>query len=281
MTADILEITRVIRRMPGGAQAYMVQAEDNQFYIAKFAGNPQGNRTLINEWLGYRLLQRLGVCTPEMRVLRMTQLARDAGVEVYFSVDKKKIAVEPGLNLGSQCPVDPSKTSIFDFLPRKLLASVVNLNDFAKVYVFDTLVGHTDSRQAIFVRERRVQTRFAFRAYFIDHGLILSGATWNLQKVQPARPYFDQTVYSLINMEVCCEAAIMLASAISEEAITSAIEEIPGEWFREDDAKALATVHLSLRNRQIRLRSLVLQRNPLMASLAPSLSAVSGYTRRV
>ena len=29
--------------------------DDGQFYVAKFQGNPQGNRTLINEWIGGKL----------------------------------------------------------------------------------------------------------------------------------------------------------------------------------------------------------------------------------
>jgi hypothetical protein len=50
--------------------------------------------------------------------------------------------------LGSECPVNPENTAIFDFLPAKLLPQVVNLPDFAKAFVLDKWPYQTDRRQA-------------------------------------------------------------------------------------------------------------------------------------
>ena len=60
MASEIIAIREVLRRMRGGSQPFLVQGEDDRFYVAKFAGNPQGDRTLINEWAAHRVLQQLG-----------------------------------------------------------------------------------------------------------------------------------------------------------------------------------------------------------------------------
>jgi hypothetical protein len=46
-----IKITSLIRRMCGGSQAQLVQGDDGHSYVCKFVGNPQGTRTLINEWI--------------------------------------------------------------------------------------------------------------------------------------------------------------------------------------------------------------------------------------
>src|SRR4051812_40542473 len=79
MPSEIVTIRRVLRRMCGGSQAFLVEGGDDHFYVAKFFDNPQGNRTLINEWAVHRVLQQLGISTPEMRVLRLTNTTKGGG----------------------------------------------------------------------------------------------------------------------------------------------------------------------------------------------------------
>ena len=46
--------------MRGGSQAQLVQGDEGNRYLAKFLGNPEGNRTLVNEWVGCRLFEQDG-----------------------------------------------------------------------------------------------------------------------------------------------------------------------------------------------------------------------------
>ena len=107
-----------------------MQGSDRNVYVAKFMGNPQGNRTLINEWFAAKLLQKSGVSTPHQVVLRFDpEPLTDAPC---FEFGDRKVPVPAGLHLGSLCPVDPDRQAIFDFLPEKLLARTANLTDFRK-----------------------------------------------------------------------------------------------------------------------------------------------------
>ena len=38
-----------VRKMRGGAQAHLLRASDNRFYVTKFQNNPQGARILAND----------------------------------------------------------------------------------------------------------------------------------------------------------------------------------------------------------------------------------------
>src|SRR5450631_2995809 len=92
MLKNPLPISKVIRRLRGGSQAHMVECEDGRFYVAKFSGNPQGNRTLINEWIVSHVMSHLGVSTPGLRVLCMSASVRESG-DLYFSVGSKRVPV--------------------------------------------------------------------------------------------------------------------------------------------------------------------------------------------
>ena len=53
-----------IRRMRGGANAHLVLASDDYFYVVKFRNNPQHSRVLVNELIAYTLLDYLQLPAP-------------------------------------------------------------------------------------------------------------------------------------------------------------------------------------------------------------------------
>ena len=52
-----VDALRLIRKMRGGAQAHLIEADDGNFYVVKFRNNPQHRRILVNEWLGGSFLR--------------------------------------------------------------------------------------------------------------------------------------------------------------------------------------------------------------------------------
>jgi hypothetical protein len=165
--------------MAGASQAHLVEAEDGCLFVAKFAGNPQGNRTLINEWITGRLMNQIGICTPAICILHLPERLYCGG-GLFFETGDKRMLVAETLHLGSQRPANPEQTAIFDFLPDKLLPQVVNLADFAKAFVLDRWLYQTDTRQAVFVRDQKTASVLGFRAYLIDHGMSFAGSQWEL-----------------------------------------------------------------------------------------------------
>jgi hypothetical protein len=51
-----LTAVRHVRKMRGGAQAHLLEADDGHWYVVKFRNNPQHRRILVNERLSATLL---------------------------------------------------------------------------------------------------------------------------------------------------------------------------------------------------------------------------------
>jgi hypothetical protein len=256
MASEIIAVRQVIRRMRGGSQAFLVEGEDDQFYIAKFAGNPQGDRTLINEWIAHRLFLQLGASTPPLRVLRLTQDTKQIE-RLYFQIDGQYVPIESLFHLGSQCPANPTTTAIYDFLPRRLFSKVVNLGDFGTAFVVDKWLAQTDTRQAIFVRERTSSNSLELRLYLIDHGMSFAGRQWETPDSPLYGLYMDRTVYSIVDMNASCEQALSRIHMLTEADLYAAAQDIPSCWFSDSDYDMLAKLFALLEQRRNRLRSIV------------------------
>jgi hypothetical protein len=73
----------VVRKLRGGARAHLLRC-DHGDYVVKFANNPQGRRTLINELIAGRLLQCLGIDMPAIALIRVDDdvLRRHGGLSI-------------------------------------------------------------------------------------------------------------------------------------------------------------------------------------------------------
>jgi hypothetical protein len=253
--------------MRGGSQACLVEAEDGCSYVAKFAGNPQGSRTLINEWIATRLMQRLSICTPPLRVLELPERLLASG-DFNFQTNSRSIPVEGAFHLGSLCPVNPSQTAIFDFLPQKLLSKVTNLSDFGLAFVLDKWLHQTDKRQAIFVRQDIPGQGLGFRAHLIDHGMAFSGSRWELADIPLHGLCMDRQIYSMIDMPLLIEQALSRLESITDADIYAIAETVPSAWFADEDFEALAKLLSSLLKRRNTL-GLLLARH--WAQLSPTI----------
>jgi hypothetical protein len=256
MTLQAVDINAVCRRMRGGSQSYMVTASDGHIYVAKFAGNPQGTRTLINECIGHWFFQRLGIATPEIRVLRLSQkMIKES--DLHFQMGSRKLHVQPGLHFGSRCPVDPEKKAMFDFLPSRCLQRVANLDDFAKALVLDRVLAHTDCRQCIFFRQpSRGKATVTFAAFMIDHGWIFGGNQWVFNDSPQPRRSLHSGAYAFIDMVSVCRQTIKLTQEMSEPELHGVIDEIPPEWFTRNDHEALTKLLGEVMKRITKLESL-------------------------
>jgi hypothetical protein len=267
MNCQMIDVERIVRRMRGGSQAYLVQGSDRKFYVAKFVGNPQGTRTLINEWIATQLFRRFDITAPELAVLRL-EPSRLTDVAPIFEFGNRKLPISAGLHLGSLCPVHPEKEAIFDFLPAHLISKTVNLAEFAKVLVLDTFLGHTDSRQAVFVRDRS-RRELSFRAYFIDHGLVFDGSNWKFKDLADRSLYFDRKIYSMIDTTHHCEQALEALASVSMDELRSTARDIPSEWFGPVDVDHLGQLFTMLHKRLESVRSLVSERLELLCLHIP------------
>jgi len=147
-----LTAIRAARKMRGGAQSWLLEADDGHWYVVKFRNNPQHRRILVNELVASTLLGYLKIAAPEVALVHVGEDFLAEHPEVHLSLGTRRIAVEPGWHFGSRYPGDPARIAVYDFLPDALLAQVVNLEDFRAVLVFDKWVANADGRQSIFYR---------------------------------------------------------------------------------------------------------------------------------
>src|SRR5436189_2853227 len=111
---------RFIRKMRGGAQAHLLQADDGNYHVVKFRNNPQHRRILINEWIASTFLQYLQVAAPETNVIRLSPEFLSSYPEVGIVLGNEKRAVEAGWHFGSRYPGDPNRVAVYDFVPDTL-----------------------------------------------------------------------------------------------------------------------------------------------------------------
>ena len=241
-----LTAVRHVRKMRGGAQAHLLEADDGNWYVVKFRNNPQHHRVLVNELLAGAFLEYLQIAAPEYAVIGVTDSFLKANPEIQLQVGGQRIGVEAGWHFGSRYPGDPARATVYDFLPDALLARVVNLEDFRAILAFDKWMGNADGRQSVFFRAMVRQAgagseagaaRPSFVARMIDHGYVFNGPYWDFpdSPVQGlyARPLVYETVRSLNDFQPWLDQIIHFP----EEVVDRAWKRVPADWVSgEEDA---------------------------------------------
>jgi hypothetical protein len=262
-----LTAVRHVRKMRGGAQSHLLEADDGNWYVVKFRNNPQHHRVLVNELLAAAFLEFLKIAVPQSAVIQVTPRFLAANPEVQFEIGTARIAVEPGWHFGSRYPGDPARASVYDFLPDALLSRVVNLEDFRAILVFDKWTGNADGRQSVFYRALVRQgagnpltgvppSRPGFVAQMIDHGYAFNGPHWDFPEspVQGlyARPLVYESVRSLDDFQPWLDQVIYFP----EEVVDRAWKRIPADWIAGEE-DALDRLLEELLSRRLRVPDLV------------------------
>jgi hypothetical protein len=239
-----IDACRLIRKMRGGAQAHLIEAADRNFYVVKFRNNPQHRRILVNEWISSVFLTYLGIATPEVAIVRVSETFLRENPEAYIQRGTARLELEPGWHVGSRFPGDPGRTAVYDFLPDSLLERVENLNEFRGVLAFDKWMGNADSRQAIFFRARLREwmpassahgLRMGFVAQMVDNGYVLEGPHWRLTDSPVQGLYFRPAVYAGVRGLNEFEPWLGRIVQFPEEVVDQAFRQIPPSWLEGDE----------------------------------------------
>ncbi len=255
-----------IRKMRGGAQSHLIQADDGYFYVVKFANNPQSRRILINEWLATAVFRHLRIQVPVAQIVEISPEFLAENPQVYIQLGTQRQAVEPGWHYGSRFPGHPDRLAVYDFLPDQLLPSVHNLADFAGSYVADRWLGNADARQAIFFRAQLKEwnpqddvhpLRKGFIAQMIDHGFVFNGPHWTFPDAPLQGLYMRHIVYDAVRSLASFEPWLTLVENFPIEALDQAWRGVPPSWLAGDDAQHLERMVEQLMRRQKRVGELV------------------------
>jgi hypothetical protein len=255
----LVQATRLIRKMRGGAQAHLLECDDGHFYVVKFRNNPQHRRILINEWIASVFLNYLEISTPEAAIVNLSAGFLEANPEIYIQLGSRHQPVESGWHFGSRYPGDPGKVMVYDFLPDALLHKVVNAGEFLGVLAFDKWMSNADARQSIFFRARLRQwspnetaPRAGFVAYMMDHGYVFDGPHWKFPDSPLQGLYFRPSVYQSVRGWEDFQPWLDRVVYFPEEVVDAAEKQIPPEWLAEDGAELQAMLgKLMARRRRV------------------------------
>ncbi len=262
--------TRFIRKMRGGAQAHLMEANDGNFYIVKFQNNPQHRRILINELIAAEILAHLQIAAPEYRLVRLSPDFLAANPEVHLQLGSRQIPVEPGWHFGSRHPGHPDRLAVFDFIPDQLLDKVANQEQFLAALVFDRWVSNADGRQSVFFRAELKDwmsvpgippRKLGFLAMMVDHGFAFNGPHWDLPESAITGLYPRRLVYRNVASIQDFDPWLSRILNFPDSVIDRALTHIPPEWFGEEspEKEEAALDHLlnALMRRKKRIADLV------------------------
>lgn len=254
----IVEAKRFVRKMRGGAQAFLMECNDGHYYVVKTRNNPQHHRILVNEWIASALLTHVGIATPAAAIVNIDPKCLAENPELRIELGSRSIAVEPGPHFGSRYPGEPGKVRVYDFIPDLLLDRdrVANFKEFFGVLAFDKWIGNVDTRQAVFVRpsgRKNGSISAKFEALMIDHGYAFDGPHWGFCDSPLQGLYFRTGVYeaamSLVDFEPWLERIMEFPAQV----LADALERVPAEWLTPEDKPALERLleRLLLRRRRV------------------------------
>ena len=233
-----------IRKMRGGCQAHLLEVDNGRRYVVKFSNNPQGRRTLVNEWLGHRIAGYLRLRTPDAALIRCTRPFLDLNPDVDIQYVNFHGRPCLGPHFGSLYPDTPKEVAIYDIFPSRLMQDVVNLGDFAGMLAVDKWLGNADARQAIFHaapdadrRSESASENSAGRRYvveMIDFGQIFNGERWDFVDSPLLGFYRDPAVYAEVDYQRHVEPWIDKVRQFPEDELLRIAAEIPDSWIGKD-----------------------------------------------
>jgi hypothetical protein len=254
-----VDARRLIRKMRGGAQAHLIEASDGHFYVVKFTNNPQHRRILVNEWIASTFLHFLGISSPEIAMIRISESFLTENPDAHIQLGTRRMPIEPGWHFGSRFPGDPARIVVYDFLPDALLEQVENVGDFLPVLAFDKWMGNADSRQAVFFRARLREwlpgaaihpLRLGFVSQMVDNGYIFEGPHWRFTDSPIQGLYFRPLVYKSVRGLNDFQPWLDRIIHFPEEIVDQALKQIPPAWIEGDEQELTALLDRLLTRRR-------------------------------
>jgi hypothetical protein len=250
---------RHLRKMRGGAQAHLLEAEDGHHYVVKFLNNPQHRRILVNELVGSCFLRYLQIAAPEPAIISISREFLRENPEACIQLGSRTVPVQTGWHFGSRYPGDPARLAVYDFLPDALLPQVANLKHFVGALVVDKWLANADARQTIYFRARLGEwaaasgahpRKVGFLAQMIDHGFVFNGPHWEyrdapLDGLAP-RPLVYESVKSWDDFQPWLDQVTHFPEAVADQARKQA----PPSWVEGDAAALDDLLELLMRRRR-------------------------------
>ena len=248
-----IRAVQYVRRMRGGAQGHLMHCADGHHYVVKFPNNPQHPRVLVNDWLGTRLAEMIGLPVPVPAIVDVHPWLVEHTPDLRVELCGQRTMFTAGLSFGSRYVVSPLESQVYDYLPEAMTRRVRNIDAFAGVLALDKWACNADGRQVAFWRRPRERK---FSASFIDQGYFFNAGEWSFPDA-PLRGVFGRNdVYDGITGWDSFEPWLSRIESFPESSLWPLIEQIPPEWYGSavDELERLLAILLE---RRFRVRELI------------------------
>lgn len=237
---DLLKAVAYIKAMNGGgSRAQLVLGSDDEYYVIKLIGNPQGTRILANEYMTGKVAKLLNVPCPETTIMVVdeTMIQHMNGTcGTQFGPGLQHAMAYLG---GETIRVFPSNLD--------LMTKASNVDKWPNAIIFDTLVQNEDlGDRHILVAVDDNDTKF----WHIDHGHTL-GVTQGWASLRPEKVAVRNLYPSLVKGEEPFKDAFERLNAISKDAIEAALQPCPlDEWgVASSEPEGLVSYLMSARSK--------------------------------
>lgn len=233
-----------MRSLRGHSQARLIEVSPGHAYTTKLQCNPLGPRLLAAEWIGWHLMQHLGLPAPNIALIEAPPHAKHALVDAD--------SIPAGIHFGSEFPGDPSAVAVYDFIPARLLTSIENRHTFAGAFVFDMWVANADLRQAIFYRNRGAGR--TFNALFIDSSHIFGGLDWSFAENKSRNMDFSHIASDCIRDWKDLLPWLERIEQSDRHIVEKITSSVPKEWLAKTNVSDLNRI-----NKQLEYRGRILR----------------------
>ena len=255
-----------VRRMRGASQPHLLRCADGENYVVKFRNNPQHVRVLANEMLASRLALLIGLPVPNPAFVDVPGELVSGNPLLEFEMGPRREPCAPGLHFGSRFPGAPARTLVVDFLPDRLLKSVVRKDPkvFLGAFVFDKWTCNCDGRQMIFYR-RVDQEGSTYSAALIDQGFCFNDGDWNFPDSPIRSLYPRRLVYEGVRNVNSFEPFLSRVENLEAAELEECLRGIPEDWCGENPEKLMRLAErLFERRRRVR-QALIDARNSALS----------------
>lgn len=222
-----------VRKMPGGTQSHLLEADDGDCYVVKFTNNPQHRRILLNEFLAAVLLDRLLLSSPRIALVEIDSAFLAANPSVEVQSRRRGNQPEVGQHFGSHFRNGHGEVRTQEFSSFGSSPAIDNVQEFAGIFAFDKWTGNQDARQYIYVVSGD-NTRVS-HAVWIDNGHSFGGPSWKIADSPGFGLCQRRDVYRNIRVWGDFEPWIERIRTLEASAIHGALRQLPYAWFDGND----------------------------------------------
>ena len=221
---DIVEINKKLSN--GCTVPYVIWCSDGNKYVAKFPGNPNGDKALINEFISSRLCDFLDLPIMKYQLISVK-------MEDYMSSD-----ITPMIGTAFGTIYDDDLLTV---LNSGEIQKAKNCYDAIKILIFDLLIGNYDRNKGNLMINPKTK-----RIIMIDHTHIFNmGVVWDEYQL----PRLEKEEFSISNLNAFnynnlfnsikyneqfykeLNDFVKKVKTIEEERVSNIINDIPKDWI--------------------------------------------------